>query len=39
MIYRAGQPVDERPIVFATHDVALAKAAAAMNFEVIGASV
>lgn len=36
MIYRAGQPDDERPIVFATHDVALARAATAMHFDVIG---
>lgn len=39
MIYRAGQPADERPIVVATHDIALAKAAAAMQFAVIGAAV
>jgi predicted nucleic acid-binding protein len=39
MIYRAGQPADERPIVFATHDEQLAKAAAAMHFEVIGAAL
>jgi hypothetical protein len=39
MIYRASQPVDERPIIFATHDLALAKAAAAMDFEVLGADV
>ena len=39
MIFRAGQPADQRTIVFATHDGALAKAAAAMHFEVIGAAV
>jgi predicted nucleic acid-binding protein len=37
--YRRMQPKDERPILFATHDQQLAKAAAAMHFEVIGASV
>jgi predicted nucleic acid-binding protein len=37
MIFRAGQSPDERPIVFATHDAALARAAAAMEFEVSGA--
>lgn len=37
IIYRRSQPDDERPIVFATHDRALAKAATEMNFEVIGA--
>jgi predicted nucleic acid-binding protein len=37
MLYRAVQPPDERPIVFATHDVQLARAARAMNFEVLGA--
>lgn len=35
--YRAAQPPDERPIVFATHDHQLARAARAMNFEVLGA--
>lgn len=35
--YRRSQPSDERPIIFATHDKQLAKAAAAMQFEVIGA--
>lgn len=35
--YRAVQPPDERPIVFATHDHQLARAARAMNFEVLGA--
>lgn len=39
MLYRAGQPPDERPIVFATHDVALARAAKAMHFDVIGVTV
>ncbi len=37
--YRRMQPKDERPILFATHDQQLAKAAAAMHFDVIGASV
>jgi hypothetical protein len=35
--YRAAQPGDERPLLFATHDTQLARAARAMNFEVIGA--
>jgi predicted nucleic acid-binding protein len=35
--YRAAQPPDERPIVFATHDTQLARAARAMHFEVLGA--
>lgn len=35
-IYREKQPDDERPLSFATHDRALAKAAKAMRFEVIG---
>ena len=35
--YRAIQPPNERPIYFATHDVQLARAARAMNFEVLGA--
>ena len=34
ILYRAAQPPDERPIVFATHDTQLARA---MNFEVVGA--
>lgn len=38
MLYRAAQPPDERPILFATHDLQLAKAARAMHFEVIGAA-
>ncbi|HEX8408126.1 MAG TPA: type II toxin-antitoxin system VapC family toxin [Thermoanaerobaculia bacterium] len=37
ILYRVSQPPDERPIVFATHDVQLARAARAMHFEVIGA--
>lgn len=37
--YRRRQPANERPIVFATHDKQLAKAAAAMHFEVIGVEV
>jgi predicted nucleic acid-binding protein len=36
MTYRAAQPPDERPIIFATHDQQLARAARAMNFEVLG---
>lgn len=39
MRYRAGQPADERPILFATHDLQLARAARAMRFDVIGAAV
>ena len=39
MLYRAGQPPDERPIYFATHDVALAAAAKAMHFDVIGVAL
>jgi predicted nucleic acid-binding protein len=35
--YRATQPPDERPLLFATHDQQLARAARAMNFEVLGA--
>jgi predicted nucleic acid-binding protein len=35
--YRAAQPPDERPLLFATHDTQLARAARAINFEVIGA--
>jgi predicted nucleic acid-binding protein len=37
LAYRAAQPPDERPLLFATHDSQLARAARAMNFEVIGA--
>ncbi|HEY0157966.1 MAG TPA: PIN domain-containing protein [Thermoanaerobaculia bacterium] len=36
LAYRRAQPEDERPILFATHDKQLAKAAAALRFEVIG---
>ena len=39
MLYRNAQPRDERPIFFATHDIALAKAARAMHFDVIGVTV
>lgn len=39
IIYRDAQPPDERPIIFATHDVALARAARAMHFDVIGVTV
>ncbi len=39
MVYRKGQPSDERPVVFATHDVRLAHAAKAMHFEVIGVTL
>lgn len=37
MRYRNQQSRDERPIVFATHDKQLARAARAMNFAVLGA--
>ena len=37
LVYRASQPDDERPILFATHDKQLATAARALHFEVIGA--
>jgi predicted nucleic acid-binding protein len=37
ILFRASQPRDDRPIVFATHDKQLARAARAANFEVIGA--
>ena len=36
-IYRSKQSDDERPLAFATHDRALAKAAKATHFEVLGA--
>ena len=36
LAYRRAQPEDERPILFATHDKQLARAAAALNFEVVG---
>ena len=39
VLYRFTQPEDERPIVFATHDIALARAARAMNLDVIGVTV
>lgn len=39
IIYRDAQSPDERPILFATHDVALAVAAKAMHFDVIGVTV
>jgi predicted nucleic acid-binding protein len=35
-LYRDGQPTDEPPIFFATHDRLLAEAARAMNFRVLG---
>jgi hypothetical protein len=35
---RARWPPDERPLLFATHDRALAAAARAMHFDVIGAA-
>ena len=38
LIYRSAQPSDDRPILFATHDRQLAKAAAGMQFDVIGAA-
>lgn len=37
LLYRASQPGDESPLVFATHDKQLARAARAMNLKVIGA--
>ncbi|HEX6101322.1 MAG TPA: PIN domain-containing protein [Thermoanaerobaculia bacterium] len=37
ILYRAAQPENERPLLFATHDNQLATAARAMHFEVIGA--
>lgn len=36
LVYRESQPADERPVVFATHDRALAKAASALKFDVLG---
>jgi predicted nucleic acid-binding protein len=36
ILYRASQPSDERPIFFATHDEQLARAARALNFDVLG---
>lgn len=36
LAYRRVQAEDERPILFATHDKQLARAAAALNFEVVG---
>ena len=39
MQYRSAQPSDERPLIFATHDVALAHAARAMHFDVIGVTL
>ena len=36
ILYRASQPDDERPIFFATHDDQLARAARALNFDVLG---
>lgn len=38
IVCRRSQRVDERPILFATHDRQLAKAAEAMHFDVIGAA-
>jgi predicted nucleic acid-binding protein len=37
MLYRATHQSGEHPIIFATHDVELARAARAMRFDVIGA--
>ncbi len=39
MDYRVSQSANERPLVFATHDRQLAKAARAMHFDVIGVSL
>ena len=36
MVYRIVQPKDERPLLFATHDDQLARAARALNFDVLG---
>lgn len=36
VLYRDAQPRDERPIVFATHDLEQARAARAMHLDVIG---
>lgn len=36
MLYRATQPDSERPLLFATHDLQLGRAARAMHFEVLG---
>jgi predicted nucleic acid-binding protein len=38
-LYRATQPADEPPIYFATFDLALAKAAHATGFRVLGATL
>lgn len=37
VLYRASQPGNEPPILFATHDRQLAAAARALHFEVLGA--
>lgn len=37
VLFRASQPPNQAPLLFATHDIQLATAARAMNFEVIGA--
>ena len=39
ILYRATQPPDEQPLVFATHDRQLAVAAQAFDFRVVGTSV
>jgi predicted nucleic acid-binding protein len=39
IVYREEQSRGERPIFFATHDIALADAARAMHFDVIGVTV
>ena len=36
LAFRHTQPEGERPLLFATHDRQLAKAAAALHFDVIG---
>lgn len=38
-LYRATQPADEPPVYFATFDLALAKAAHATGFRVLGATL
>jgi predicted nucleic acid-binding protein len=37
ILYREGQPFSARRLLFATHDLQLARAARAMHFEVLGA--
>lgn len=37
ILYRSTQPKDEPPLLFATHDQQLARAAEALHFEILGA--